>query len=534
MLSLQPGIILLKKYKIVSEIARGGMAVVYRARHVHYDEEMALKILKEADEHAFVAEARVLRRLNHPHIVRVEDADFLEDGRPFLAMEFIDGEDLAARLLRTGPMRLEEALRIAAEACSGLAAAHDAGMIHRDINPKNLLIARGEDSAETVKLIDFGIAKVRKEAGIGFTGVQQGTTGFFLGTPRYASPEQALLSPLDGRTDIYSMGLVLHEMLTGRPPPSSHSDEATLQNRQQWSPVPPHHIRPDVPLPVSSIVMRALQHDRAARYQTAYEMQNACESVRAVLIGEETRRTRLEAPPAMASKVEGKAPPGWDYTRPSVAEPSAGTAGQARVPVAGSTRSRAALALALVVTALVAWRIVTDRGRTNDHTTRVENGKTPVPRGEDPKVGGQAFHGRGKTGTDVDAGAESAKEGVREALAVWASTMLSNDLAGQVDCYAPTVAPFFQRPSVTLQEVAADKERMMKTYPLIKKYAISNISFEHTDANRVVVSFDKSWEAHGSRIFAGSERQSLELRPFAGRWRIIAERELQIYWVRTK
>jgi len=421
-LSLLPGTILLKKYKIVSEIARGGMAVVYRARHVHYDEEMALKILNEADQHAFVAEARVLRRLKHPHVVRVEDADFLEDGRPFLAMELIDGEDLAARLLRTGPMRLEEALRIVAEACSGLAAAHDAGMIHRDINPKNLLIARGKDTVETVKLIDFGIAKVRKEAGIGFTGVQQGTTGFFLGTPRYASPEQALLDPLDGRTDIYSMGLVLYEMLTGGPPSGGDSDEAILENQRRWYPAPPHHIRPDVPLPVSSVVMRALERDRAARYQTAGEMQNACESVRAALVGGETRRTRPEVPHAVGPKVEARRQTAWDYTRPSVAEPSSGTAEQVRVPV-WKILGLTALVLALAVAALVAWRIVTERGspspsRTSDQTIapRVESGKPLVPRREDRKVGRNAFQERFKAGTDVNARAKSATSFLRNVL----------------------------------------------------------------------------------------------------------------------
>lgn len=129
---------------------------------------------------------------------------------------------------------------------------------------------------------------------------------------------------------------------------------------------------------------------------------------------------------------------------------------------------------------------------------------------------------------------ERVEQSVRETLGVWTSTMLSNDLAGQVDCYAPTVSPFFQRANASLREVAAEKERMMKSYPLMKRYAISNIVFEHADANRVVVSFDKSWEAQGSGIFAGSERESLVLRLLAGRWRIIAERELQIYWVRTK
>jgi serine/threonine protein kinase len=367
---------------------------------VHYDEEMALKILNEADRRAFVAEARVLRRLKHPHIVRVEDADFLEDGRPFLAMEFIDGEDLAARLLRTGPMRPEEALRIAEEACSGLAAAHGAGMIHRDIKPKNLLIARAE--AEGIKLIDFGIAKVRKDAGIGFTGVQQGTTGFFLGTPRYASPEQALVGPLDGRTDIYSMGLVLYEMLTGRPPSGGDSDEAILENRPRLCPPPPHRFRPDLPLPVSSVVMRALEPDRTARYQTAGEMQGACESLRAALAPEETRRTRTDAHHAPAPTAEANASSGFDNARRSVLDPSAGTAGQIGAPVVRPIRARAVLVLVLAVAALIAWRLVTERGspsqsRTSDQTVarRSERGKPPAPKREDGEAGDGTLHERG-------------------------------------------------------------------------------------------------------------------------------------------
>ncbi len=118
-LSLEPGTVLLKKYRIISEIARGGMSVVYRVHHLHYDEEMALKILNEADTGAFVAEARVLRRLHHPNIVRVEDADFLDDGRPFLAMEFVSGESLATRMAHSGPIEPCEALRcrVAARGC---------------------------------------------------------------------------------------------------------------------------------------------------------------------------------------------------------------------------------------------------------------------------------------------------------------------------------------------------------------------------------------------------------------------------------
>lgn len=129
---------------------------------------------------------------------------------------------------------------------------------------------------------------------------------------------------------------------------------------------------------------------------------------------------------------------------------------------------------------------------------------------------------------------ERAEEGVRHTLAVWTSTTLSNELAGQVECYAPMVAPFFKYPRVTLQEVAIAKEHFIKTYPVVKKYSISNINLERVDSEKVIVSFDKSWEAYGSSMYAGSERESLELHPVGERWRIVAERELEIYWVRTK
>lgn len=557
---------LLKKYKIVSEIARGGMAVVYRARHVHYDEEMALKILNEADQHAFVAEARVLRRLRHPHIVQVEDADFLEDGRPFLAMEFIDGEDLATRLRRTGPMQLEEALRLVAEACSGLAAAHDAGMIHRDIKPKNLLIASSKDRVETVKLIDFGIAKVRRETGIGFTGVQQDTTGFFLGTPQYASPEQVLLSPLDGRTDIYSMGLVLYEMLTGRPPSGEDSDEAILENQRPRYPTPPRRIMPDVPLLVSHVVMRALERDRTARYQTAREMQNACESVRAALIGEETRRTRAAGTPdAGESKPRGKAAHGRDHTLPSVAGPS-GTAGQARIPVAWKMRSRTVLVFALAVTAVLTWRLVTEPGRpspgrTSDQTTapRVGSGKPTVPGGEHRKVGAKASHQRGKTGTNVNAGVESAKESISEeperreseqplhavsqvsaesrqeilrTVQVWNSSILSGNIGLYKGCYASRLTRFYGHANVPIDEAVQMLIAEVQKYP-IRELVVSNPTFHQVVDGGIQLDYDKEYRFSGSRVRLnqGKVRASLRFtRVDDGTWKIAAEFDREICW----
>jgi serine/threonine-protein kinase len=309
---LEPGTVIRKKYEILSEIGRGGMGVVYRARHLIWNEEKALKVVVAAGAaqqglKGLMAEALVMRQLQHPHIVRVEDADYTEDDQPFVVMEYVDGQSLGQKLKREGPLAPELALQIAAQTCSALSAAHQKGIVHRDIKPANLLLAKNADGSETVKIIDFGIAKVREEAGLGFTGMMTGTTGFFVGTPGYASPEQALGirgSDLDGRTDLYSLGLVLYEMLTGRLPFAGDNSMALLVQRIQVPPVPLDQVRPGLSFPpdVSNLVMKALAKDRENRYRSAEEMERA---ILAVLDrwraeherdeGEPTRRTAERA-----------------------------------------------------------------------------------------------------------------------------------------------------------------------------------------------------------------------------------------------
>src|ERR1017187_5368896 len=170
---LEPGAVIRKKYEILSEIGRGGMGVVYRARHLIWNEEKALKVLVAAGAaqqglKGLMAEALVMRHLQHPNIVRVEDADYTEDDQPFVVMEYVDGQSLRQRLTSTRTLAPEFALKIAAQPCSALSAAHQKGIIHRDIKPQNLLLAQDADGNESVKVIDFGIAKVREDAGLGF------------------------------------------------------------------------------------------------------------------------------------------------------------------------------------------------------------------------------------------------------------------------------------------------------------------------------------------------------------------------------
>jgi penicillin-binding protein 1B len=276
---LEPGTLLHKKYRILSLIGFGGMAVVYRARHLLWNEDRAVKILRQPCGESFLAEAKIMRLLQHPNIVQVDDAGFTEDDQPFVAMEYVEGEDLRRRMRRAGLFSPEASLRITADTCAALGAAHASGVVHRDIKPQNLLLARAADG-ESIKVIDFGIAKVREDAGLGFTGVVPSMTGDFVGTLEYASPEQAMgirSSDLDGRTDLYSLGLVMYEMLTGVLPFRAATPMGVLVQRLQVLPAPPESLRPDLPRGVCEIVMRSLQRERADRFSSATEMQSACE-----------------------------------------------------------------------------------------------------------------------------------------------------------------------------------------------------------------------------------------------------------------
>ena len=283
---LMPGMILRDKYEILARIGSGGMAVVYRAKHLAFGEERAIKVVSArlaADERflkRFKQEAVVTRKLQHPHAVRVDDLDATEDGRPFIVMECVEGRDLRKVLEETGPMPVRRALKIVEQIACALAAAHELGITHRDIKPDNILLVKTEDGSDFVKVLDFGIAKVKEgtlEGGPGYTATQ---TGVVIGTPQYMSPEQALGKrgdDLDGRSDIYSLGVLLYELLTGELPFISDTPMEILFHHIQTTPTPPHRTRPDlgIPVQVSDVLMKALEKDPKDRFASADDMAKA-------------------------------------------------------------------------------------------------------------------------------------------------------------------------------------------------------------------------------------------------------------------
>ena len=257
-------------YEILSALGAGGMGEVYKARDTRLDRVVAIKVLSSAlgDESArrrFEREARAASSLNHPHIVAVYDVGEFE-GRQYLVTEFVDAGTLKQWAAQAGKRTWREIVELVAGVADGLAAAHEAGILHRDIKPDNILIPR----SGYAKLADFGLAKLA-EAGDLTRTLTQGQTrpGAIVGTIAYMSPEQADGRSVDARSDIFSLGVVLYELLSGRRPFGGTTDLEVLQTVISGEPQP---LGEDVPQPLRTIVEKALEKDPAERYQSAREL----------------------------------------------------------------------------------------------------------------------------------------------------------------------------------------------------------------------------------------------------------------------
>ncbi len=259
-------------YRVVRELGHGGMAVVYCAEDLRLGRTVALKLLapeytrNDAFRRRFTQESRAAAAIEHPHIVPVFEAGET-DGILYIAMCYVHGLDLRALLDRDGPLPVPAALRIAAQLASALDAAHERDLVHRDVKPGNVLVAKGVDSdhPEHVYLTDFGLAK-KSLSLTGFT-----TAGEFVGTLDYVAPERVAGRPVDGRSDLYSLACVVHEMLAGAPP-FRREDDLELLWAHQYDPPPPlSEDRPGLPPAVDDVLGRALAKAPDDRYGSCLE-----------------------------------------------------------------------------------------------------------------------------------------------------------------------------------------------------------------------------------------------------------------------
>jgi serine/threonine-protein kinase len=284
---LVPGQTLDGKYEILDKIGEGGMGEVYRARHIHLDEIRIIKVTKpdplgEGNEpRRFQAEARIATLVRHPNVAALYDFSQMPDGSSYyMVWEFINGITLEAWLTKYGPLPVARALDVAQQVLAGLAEIHAQGIVHRDLSPDNIMLKELPDGRLRAKIIDLGIAKrVAAES------LQMTATGMFVGKLKYCSPEQAGALPrgqtVDGRSDLYSFGVVLYEMLSGRPPFEAQTPEGYLGMHLHQAPPPldttrvPAHIGPAL----AAAVAKALEKSREKRFKDAREFSEALERV---------------------------------------------------------------------------------------------------------------------------------------------------------------------------------------------------------------------------------------------------------------
>lgn len=274
---IQSGAALAGRYRIERLISRGGMGAVFEATQLGLDRAVAIKLLlpvlsrDEKMQERFRREARSAASLRHPNIIQIYDYGISDHG-PYIVMELARGKSLR-QLLGRGPLSIEMSVELMGQICSALAAAHSATIIHRDLKPDNIIVEEQSDGQIIAKVLDFGIAKMREakadEEGANLTGAN------IIGSPAYMSPEQSLGTTLDARSDIYSLGIVLYEMLVGSTPFGKATPGALLTHQINTPPPRPTTIRSDISDAVESVVMKALAKDREARFTSATQFAQA-------------------------------------------------------------------------------------------------------------------------------------------------------------------------------------------------------------------------------------------------------------------
>ncbi|MBI3457588.1 MAG: protein kinase [Candidatus Rokubacteria bacterium] len=314
-------------YRILSCLGSGGMGTVFLAEQIRVgNRKVALKVLHRrfSEDEEFMGrfenEAASTGRINHPNVITIYESKRASDGSLYIAMELVEGESLTERLRKGGRLPLNEAVEITSQCCKALQAAHRVGIVHRDIKPDNIMLTRDSDGALLVKILDFGIAKLKDSSG-------HTVTGSVLGTPAYMSYEQASglsSEKLDGRSDIYSLGVVAYTMLVGHPPFRADTPVGYITKHLTAAPPPLRAERADLSAAVEAAVMRALEKDRDRRYQTAAEF--------AAALREAVSAPMFALEPALPVETTPTPPPPWRPRAPAAQPTEAGVSGPAVAP----------------------------------------------------------------------------------------------------------------------------------------------------------------------------------------------------------
>jgi serine/threonine-protein kinase len=360
------------KYRIDSVIGEGGMGYVVVAHHLQLDTKVAIKLLRaelasnaEAVER-FAREARAAVRITSPHVARVFDVGTLETGAPYMVMEYLEGGDLSSLIQKRGPLPITEAVDYVLQACEAIAEAHAAGIVHRDLKPANLFGARRPDGSITIKVLDFGISKL---TGAGAGGLNHTKTTAIMGSPFYMSPEQMQSTRgVDIRTDIWGLGVILYELVTGRTPFEGNALPEVCLRVATEQPPPLRSLRADAPVALELAILRCLEKDRDKRYGNVARLAVALrdlasprgrQSVDVILQTiEASGQPALSAAPAPMHPTEPAPPPG-------VGAHTIEPLGQTQIPMQAGKGKTVGIALgvgALVVIGVIGLRLAQSSG----------------------------------------------------------------------------------------------------------------------------------------------------------------------------
>jgi serine/threonine protein kinase len=523
------------KYRIDTKLGAGGMGAVYRATRLLIGDVVALKILhsEQRDPTAperFRREAQAAARLKHPNAVNIYDFGITDDGLQYLVMELVEGESLRRIIKQQGPVTPSASVEIANQVCAALDEAHRHSIIHRDIKPDNIIV-NVTATGLRVKVLDFGIAKLRDDVAGSLT-----QTGSIVGTSHYMSPEQCLGEELDNRADIYSLGIVLYEMLTGTVPFNSPTPAAVVVQHVNQSPAPPRILNASIPASVESTVLHALEKRREDRPQSAGAL--AQELANAV------RNPTFSARPATAdgSANQFASTPTLVLNPQSFASGFATSRNVERDTLGSNNRSNTTRVVGLTVLATVLLLGVGGLGvrmllGTNGERPKAASDNSNAQNNESASVSQpslmatEAAAAPSRTVSVPPANTSSGKNEVLVTLNGWAAAARAHDLDAQMSYYADVVDPYFLRHSVSAAGVRANRSVAYTRFTKLD-VQLSNIDIAvDQSGTSATAMFDKAYSFEGERYLSGSVRSMLWLTKSGSRWLISGERDLKVYYV---